>query len=75
MSDLLDTKQAAAQLGLTDSALRNWRSQGVGPRFYRISARAIRYAVEDLERFRSERLCVPSIPRHEGPHAALQTSK
>lgn len=56
MEILLDTKQAAEVLGMKPSALENWRWTGKGPRFVKLSARAIRYRREDLEEFIADRL-------------------
>ena len=46
---LLDEKLAAESLKLSISTLRNWRSQGAGPPFVKLGARAVRYRVQDLE--------------------------
>jgi predicted DNA-binding transcriptional regulator AlpA len=46
---LLTEQEAAAYLKLTRRALQAWRYQGRGPRFVKISARAVRYRPEDLE--------------------------
>lgn len=45
---LLREEQAAALLGFTPRALQDWRMRGSGPRFVRISARAVRYRRADL---------------------------
>lgn len=45
---LLDERGAAAQLKMTPRALQEWRRRGYGPRFVRISARAVRYRPEDI---------------------------
>lgn len=72
---MLTTREAAAFLGLKDATLRGWRMEGVGPPFFTMGAtkqRGVRYDISDLERFKSERRCVPSV-RHMGRHhAALQ---
>lgn len=47
-TNLLTEKQAAEFLGFTARALQKWRIQGTGPKFVRISSRAIRYQVQDL---------------------------
>ncbi len=56
MEELLSTPDAARVLGMKPSALENWRWKGRGPPFVRVTARAIRYRREDLERFIKERL-------------------
>jgi predicted DNA-binding transcriptional regulator AlpA len=48
---LLTEEEAAAYLRLTRRALQAWRYQGKGPRFVKISRRAVRYRLEDLEAF------------------------
>lgn len=40
----------ARKLGLSVSALRNWRHKGIGPRFCRFG-RAVRYMSSDVEAF------------------------
>lgn len=56
LSPLMTETQAAEYLSLTNRALQAWRCQGRGPRFVKISARAVRYRLEDLERWVEERL-------------------
>jgi excisionase family DNA binding protein len=53
---LLTEEEAAEYLRLTPRALQAWRYQGKGPRFVRISRRAIRYRRDDLEEFVEENL-------------------
>lgn len=48
---LLATKQAAIYLGLSPYTLEKWRTQGIGPRFVRLGAKAIRYRKSDLDAF------------------------
>ena len=45
---LIPEDQAAEFLGFTARALQNWRIRGGGPRFVRISSRAVRYRRRDL---------------------------
>lgn len=45
---LLLTKEAAAVLRMTPRALENWRRQGNGPPYIRISHRCVRYRVGTL---------------------------
>lgn len=45
---LLRTKQAAAYLGLSKSALDRWRLEGIGPRFSRLGKKLVVYAEADL---------------------------
>ncbi len=49
---LLDTAQTSVFLSVPEGTLRNWRSQGKGPRYVRItkgnSRSAVRYKMKDL---------------------------
>ena len=47
--NLLDEQAVARLLALSPATLRNWRVKGHGPKFQRLSARAIRYKLGDLE--------------------------
>ena len=53
---LLRPREAAAFLGFTTRALEAWRQRGGGPRFVRVSSRAIRYRRKDLQAWTKERL-------------------
>ena len=53
---LLTENQAAELLQLTPRALQAWRYQGRGPRYVKISARAIRYQLDDLQEWIAKRL-------------------
>jgi predicted DNA-binding transcriptional regulator AlpA len=65
-SPLLTEADAAAYLSLTRRALQAWRYQGRGPRYVKISARAVRYRPEDLESWIETRLrSSTSDPGHE----------
>lgn len=46
---LLDERAAAAALGFQPRTLQLWRLRGGGPPFVRVSSRAVRYRVADLE--------------------------
>lgn len=46
----VNENRAAAILGLSVQTLRNWRCMCRGPRYVRLG-RAIRYNVDDLERY------------------------
>lgn len=54
-SGMLDTREAAEALGLSPRALESWRLRGCGPRFVRISGRAIRYRSRELARWIASR--------------------
>ncbi len=49
-SPWMDTPEAARYLAASPKTLRQWRSQGRGPR-YRTLGRLVRYHVEDLDAF------------------------
>lgn len=49
--DLLDEREAANALSLAVSTLRNWRSRGIGPKYIKLGARAVRYRRADLEKY------------------------
>lgn len=53
---LLTELQAAEFLGLKPRTLQAWRWSGSGPRFVRLSARAVRYRQSDLDTFVAARL-------------------
>jgi len=42
-------RQAARYLGVSDSALRHWRSRAEGPRYFRAGEKLIRYRRSDLD--------------------------
>ncbi len=53
---LLSEKETAKLLGFSIRSLQKWRTTGEGPLFVRVSARAIRYRREDLNRWIEERI-------------------
>lgn len=53
---LLAEKEAAKALGFSERTLQKWRSVGGGPRFVRVSARAVRYRQVDIDAWVEERL-------------------
>ena len=53
---LLTESEAARRLGFSPRFLQQRRYTGGGPRFVRISARAIRYRPEDLVEWAADRL-------------------
>ena len=50
VSNLLDTTQAAALLGINKNTLEIWRVQGRSPKFLKIG-RNVRYRLSDIEAF------------------------
>lgn len=45
---LIDEQRAANFLSISARTLRNWRTRGGGPKFVKVSARCIRYRMQDL---------------------------
>jgi hypothetical protein len=64
---LMDEHAAAAFLGYTVRALRNWRLRGGGPQFVKVSAKSVRYQRQDLQAWIDARL-------RTGPRAGLATA-
>lgn len=54
---LLRPEAAAEFLAIQRRTLEGWRYRGDGPLYVRLSSRAIRYRVRDLEAFAEARLC------------------
>jgi predicted DNA-binding transcriptional regulator AlpA len=52
----LSPRQAAHYIGVSDAALRLWRSEGRGPRFFRAGEKLIRYRRVDLDNWIESRL-------------------
>jgi hypothetical protein len=61
MGTHLNTAEAAKWLGVKESTLRDWRCGQVGPAYIEISSRCVRYAMEDLIKWRDERRRIPSV--------------
>jgi predicted DNA-binding transcriptional regulator AlpA len=51
----VNTTKAALIIGLSPHTLSSLRCRGGGPRFVKIGRRAVRYEVEELERWMRER--------------------
>jgi len=60
---LLTEKVVAEMLSVTPRALQKWRLEGRGPKFVKISSRAIRYRRQDLNEW-VERLLRKSTSDH-----------
>jgi len=56
----LTSRQAAHYLGVSDAALRLWRSEGRGPRFFRAGEKLVRYRRADVDRWIEARLSEPT---------------
>lgn len=52
----LNTEQAAEFTGLSKKTLANWRSQGRGPRYVKLSPSLVVYRLSDLREFIDEHL-------------------
>ena len=46
--ELLNTRDVAAELGLSERTLESWRWKGEGPPFLRVGRRRVVYTREDL---------------------------
>jgi predicted DNA-binding transcriptional regulator AlpA len=53
---ILNTAAAAEYIGLSKSTLEKARIYGGGPPFVRVTSRAVRYRMQDLEAWMLERL-------------------
>lgn len=58
-SHLLTTHQAAQILSLQPATLKKWRVLGIGPKYFQIGRRTVRYRLEDVKNFISSRPTVP----------------
>ena len=55
----LTPKQAAKYVGISEGALRLWRSEGKGPRHFRAGEKLVRYRRADLDSWIEARLSAP----------------
>ncbi len=58
--DTLTPKQAAKYMGISEGALRLWRSEGKGPRHFRAGEKLVRYRRADLDAWIEARLSAPA---------------
>ena len=56
----LTPKQAAKYVGISEGALRLWRAEGKGPRYFRAGEKLVRYRRTDLDSWIEGRLCTPA---------------
>ena len=56
----LTSKKAAYYLGISEAALRLWRSRGEGPRHFKAGEKLIRYRRTDLDSWIELRLSQPA---------------
>lgn len=52
--------KAAKYLGISEAALRLWRSEGKGPRHFRAGEKLVRYRRTDLDAWIEARLSAPA---------------
>ena len=55
----LTAKQAAKYVGISEAALRLWRSEGKGPRYFKAGLKLVRYRRADLDSWIEARLSAP----------------
>ncbi len=53
---LLNQRQTAALIGVSERTLECWRCRGSGPPFVKISRRAVRYRRQDIDQWVGERV-------------------
>lgn len=54
--DTLTPKQAAKYVGISEAAMRLWRSQSKGPRYFKAGEKLVRYRRTDLDAWIEARL-------------------
>lgn len=59
--------QAAKYLGISEGALRLWRSEGKGPRHFKAGEKPIRYRRIDLDSWIEARLSAPAADLERRP--------
>lgn len=52
--DIMTSQQVAELLSLTDHTVRVWRTQGEGPKWFKVGTKAIRYHRADVEAWINE---------------------
>ena len=52
--------QAAKYIGISEAALRLWRSEGRGPRYFKAGEKLVRYRRADLDSWIEARLSAPA---------------
>ena len=57
--DTLTPKQTAKYMGISEAALRLWRAEGKGPRYFRAGEKLVRYRRADLDSWIEARLSAP----------------
>ena len=57
--ETLTPKQAGRYIGVSEAALRLWRAEGRGPRYFRAGEKLVRYRRADLDSWIEARLSAP----------------
>jgi excisionase family DNA binding protein len=78
MPELLNAmtpQQAAKYLGVSEAALRLWRSRGEGPRHFKAGEKLIRYRRSDLDAWIESRLSdSASLRKNPEPHLSRSSN-
>lgn len=56
----LTPRQASRYIGVSEAALRLWRPDGKGPRYFKAGVKLIRYRKADLDAWIEARLSAPA---------------
>jgi hypothetical protein len=51
---LLTTRQVAAILNVSIETVRKWRRRGIGPMFLKLDSGAVRYRLEEVQKYLSD---------------------
>ena len=57
--------EAARYLGVSEAALRLWRSRGEGPRYFRAGGKLVRYRRLEIDAWIEARLSTPTAPEEQ----------
>lgn len=68
---MLTPKQAAHYLGISEGALRLWRTEGKGPRHFKAGEKLVRYRRVDLDSWIEERLSAEHQPKDSSAEREL----
>lgn len=71
---LLNRRQAADHLNVSDRTVANWAGKPGGPPMVRISKRCVRYRLEDLDAWLAARSCATSTEPTAAEVAAASTT-
>lgn len=53
---LYPPEEAAEMLGIASQTLAHWRVRGIGPRYYVLNSRCIRYSLSDIQAWLDDRV-------------------